>query len=243
MFPLDALISEAEMGDGGAMLIVGFLYQHGFLLPRDSNMAIEWYCKAANNGLNVASYLISTLCDYSDKIESEKAIEYISLAAKKDVVVANHALGIIFEEGKACEKDLRKSEAFYRKAAERGYAPSAYRIAYLYETGAFLGGGQKEALEWYERAAELGEYRGALWLGTKFRNGDGVRKDTAKAVAWYERAAKMDSFEAHQMLSMIFMNGADGLPADEVRMAMHAQEAARLFELKQRLRSEKKIRR
>lgn len=75
---------------------------------------------------------------------------------------------------------------YYAAAAERGHAPSMFRLALMSEYG--LGGPEDKAgaLKLYEGAAAKGETASALTLAERFESGNGVAQDWVRAREYYQ---------------------------------------------------------
>ena len=77
----------------------------------------------------------------------------------------------------------------WRPHAERGDAPSQYRLGALYAKGMGVSLDSKEAAKWYRQAAEQGYADAQYALGGLYAEGAGVEADYAAAAEWYRRAS------------------------------------------------------
>lgn len=86
----------AKRGHPKAMAILGELYYQGYGTPKNKNMAIKYYKKAAKNGITSAQYKAG-LFYFSEKYQNvPKGLSYLKKAAKADYKDANYLLGIIY---------------------------------------------------------------------------------------------------------------------------------------------------
>ena len=51
---LEELVSDAEDGDGYAQLALGYMYEEGDEVPRDLSLAMKWFHRAAERGVEDA---------------------------------------------------------------------------------------------------------------------------------------------------------------------------------------------
>lgn len=105
-------------------------------------------------------------------------------------------------------KDDAKVAALFRKAAEQGYAPAAYRLAKLYEKGS--GGLKKsasEAMRWRRKAADMGITVAMFDVGVAYAQGHGVKRDRKEAAEWFRKAADRGSADAMANLGHMYEKG------------------------------------
>ena len=82
---------------------------------------------------------------------------------------------------KACE--------WFRKAAERGYAPAQHMLGKMYVYGRGVPKDSKTAAYWYDLAAKQGDSTAQFRLGMLYESGDGIPKDAVKAASLYKQSA------------------------------------------------------
>ncbi len=85
----------------------------------DKDNSLFWACKAAEQG--GANELCSLGALYHDFGDLENALIYYKKAADKDDTFALCELGTMYLNGTGVEKDLKKAEACYSRAAALGY--------------------------------------------------------------------------------------------------------------------------
>lgn len=76
------------------------------------------------------------------------------------------------------------AETWYRKAADRGFAPAMNNLGQLYLQGLTGQRDPVEAFRWHLAAAKLGNYPGSLNVSMAYRSGDGVAADPVEADRW-----------------------------------------------------------
>ena len=95
----------------------------------------------------------------------------------------------MYDLGEGVSKDKQKAVAWYRLAAEQGYALSQYTLGVIYEKGDEVAQEPKEAFEWYREAAQQGFAQAQNNLGSMYEHGLGVRNDNVLAHMWYNLSA------------------------------------------------------
>src|SRR5262249_34612450 len=77
-----------------------------------------------------------------------------------------------------------EAEQWYRKAAEKGFAPALNNPRELFRLGLGRDPDLVQAFKWYSAAAERGNPVGAWNLAIAYMHGDGVGHDQAQAERW-----------------------------------------------------------
>lgn len=67
-----------------------------------------------------------------------------------------YELGYMYSHGEGVELNLKEAAEWYRKSAEKGYAPAQYRLGGMYAGGYGVGKDAKEAAKWYRKASLQG---------------------------------------------------------------------------------------
>ncbi|NLR71618.1 hypothetical protein HGI47_12120 [Novosphingobium sp. ERN07] len=117
--------------------------------------------------------------------EHEAAVkEWLGPAAKGDAD-AQFNMGQAYKLGKGVPQDLKRAEAWYRKAAQSGHIKAADTLGLLL----FQDNRKADALPFLQASAERGEPRAMYILGIAHFNGDGVGKDWVRAYALMSRSA------------------------------------------------------
>ena len=109
--------------------------------------------------------------------------------AEQGNMVAQYALGVMYDLGEGVAKDAKQAIKWYSLAAEQGYALAQYALGVIYERGAGVTLEPKEAVKWYRRAAEQGYALAQYALGVMYDNGLGARQDNVLAHMWYNLSA------------------------------------------------------
>jgi TPR repeat protein len=128
-------------------------------------------------------------------------------AAESGDVVAQHNLGVRYENGEGLRRDYTEALKWYRKAAESGYAPSQNNLGNMYAEGIGVEKDNQEARKWYLKAAEQGLARAQYNLGIRSLKVESVARYSAEAIRWFARAAYQGFASAQYMLGHIYREG------------------------------------
>ena len=134
---------------------------------------------------------------------------------------AQYWLGRIYEAGKLLPLDKQKAAYWYRKSAEKGYAPAEYWVCGEHANQDRM---EHERCMW--RAAEKGVPEVQFWLGVAFEQNlwFGVT-DKQEALKWYKRAAEGGQPDAENELGVHYQDG-DGVEQSYVQAAYWFRKAA-----------------
>ncbi len=173
--------------------------------------------------------LISTIC-YSQSPDTGSGVGTgiePTLMAKANAgnPEAEFMVGTKYELGARVAKDPAQAAAWYRKAADRGYAPAQHSLGVLYESGTGVATDFAAAAQWYRKAADQGFAPAQFSLGLCYVHGKGVPEDFGQALAWYEKAAQQKNSDALLNLAFLYHNG-QGVPKDEARSFDLVRQAA-----------------
>lgn len=142
--------------------------------------------------------------------------EWLGPAAKGDAD-AQFNMGQAFKLGKGVPQDLKRAEAWYRKAAEQGHIKAADTLGLLL----FQDNRKADAMPFLQASAERGEPRAMYILGVAHFNGDTVGKDWVRAYALMSRAAGSGLDQATRSLAM--MDGMIPLEQRQMGVSLAAE--------------------
>jgi len=109
------------------------MYAQGRGVPRDIKQAVEWYTRAAQQGLAMAQFNLGTLYSTGGGIprDEAKAADWLERAANKGIAQAQFNLAILYEYGRGVRLNAAKALHWYHQAEEFGYAPATARRRHL----------------------------------------------------------------------------------------------------------------
>jgi TPR repeat protein len=212
------LQAGANQGHAIAMYNLAFRYRNGEGgLPRNANLAYEYFAKAAEAGNVGAMVEIGTLlwCGCGGPRNSVRAVEWLRRAANTGSDEAKRYLGIAyFVGGQDVPADKSEALLWFAQAAEEGDSVSQRYLATMLESGFGLATQQPQLAERYWRLAAYGgdvdaqvEFAEHLLSGRvllKPENGP------AEVVRLLQMAMSLGSSRAALQLAKIYRTGEFG---------------------------------
>lgn len=130
---------------------------------------------------------------------------WLPLAESGDVAAMRN-VGHLYRWGQGVEKDIHQALAWYRRAAEIGFARAQANLAAIYLQGDDgVPVDYAEALKWFEAAAQQGHAVAQYNLGLMYELGLGTAANEAIALGWYNLAAKAGQQDALDRLSKLVL--------------------------------------
>lgn len=120
---------------------------------------------------------------------------------------AKNLMGMMYELGKGVPKNLGKSVAYYRQAAEQGNRYAQYNLAVSFDAGTGVPQNYREAVRWFRQSAKQGVTSAQYDLAVMLEQGRGTKKDYSKAVSWYRKAAEQGHMQAQNNLAWLYESG------------------------------------
>ncbi len=150
--------------------------------------------------------------------------------AENGDAIAQYLVGVAYDvpyrdEGwEGVKQDFGEAAAWYRKAAEQGYAPAQNGLAGLYLHGQGVPRDESQAARYYRMAAEQGDSDGQSNLAWRYMYGEGVSADKVQVYKWLSLSArsatsdtslKMRSWLAMRSFSLPAWTGSTDTDAKE----------------------------
>ncbi len=154
-----ALRYRAATGDPAAQFEIASRYADGFGTKPDLTKAVEWYRRAANQGLAAAQYRLGSLLEHgrgTPKDIGTAAVLY-EKAAIKGNSKAMYNLGVLHAQGALGKPDFQQAARWFTEAAEVGIRDGQFNLAILYARGLGVSTDLEEAYLWFSIAAEAGD--------------------------------------------------------------------------------------
>jgi hypothetical protein len=169
--------------------------------------------------------MIATVCSGQSLAQPSGIDSALMAKASAGNPDAQFRVGAQYELGAHVTKDPAQAAAWYRKAADQGFAQAQHSLGVLYELGNGVPADPATAAQWYRKAAEQGFAPAQFSLGLCYVHGKGVPQDFGQALAWYGKAAKQNNSDAMLNLAFLYHNG-QGVPKDEARSFGLVRQAA-----------------
>ncbi len=151
----------------------GVWYYNGYHLLKDHNPALEWYRRAAAQGLAEAQDAIGVMFMQGEGVSQDyqQALAWYRKAARQGAACCANASGhhvCIWSRRRA------KRQTGYRmvsKSSKQDFAKAQYQLGVAYSTGRGVPENSRNALKWYLKAAEQGFTRAQSALGEIYAHG------------------------------------------------------------------------
>lgn len=135
------------------------------------------------------------------------SINELRTAAKKDEQ-AQYQLGLACLYGRDTTRDEKEAFTWFKKAADKGYAPAEHMLAFCYSAGMGTKQNEPSAFKYYLNAAQHGVVDAQFKVGHCYEKGLGVKVSAPEAVLWYQKAAEAGQMHAQCRLGDLYYSGS-----------------------------------
>lgn len=198
--------SAADLGHADAMGGLGYFYNLGICVAKDSEKALEWFRKGAEKGsaksqYNLGTSLIKSNETYPDEQNISEGIEWIRKAAEQKLPEANLSYGTFAYMGEHnVAQNNEIAAAHFKIAADHGLADAQNYLGTMHENGQGMALDQDQAIMWYRKAALQGHLRAQANLGRAIGTNNSDYQKQAEALAWLSIAAQKGDVTAEKNL-------------------------------------------
>ncbi|NNM58756.1 MAG: sel1 repeat family protein [Legionellales bacterium] len=187
--------TQAATGNMEAEYNLGLIYDDGINTKADYTQAVQWYQKAATQGLAVAQYRLGLLYYNGNGVTQDKkmAAQLYQQAVAQGSPYASVELGSMYQNGEGgLTQDYQKALTLYQQAATAGDVDGSVDAGIMYKEGYGVTKDFVKAQTYYMQAAVTGDADAAYDLGLLYYDGgSGVPQDLNKAYAWFATADKL----------------------------------------------------
>lgn len=190
---LETLRAASSQGSAVAHYYLGEVFSHGIGFPPCLFTAAHHFTAASDLGETRATLQLAHAFFSGKGVDKSltRAFALYKKAAKRDVAEACNCLGIMYEDGLGCERNLNEAQDWFEKGAELGNPDAAYNLAHLVLVRRSRRGSGSES---------GGGRRGSSKV-SKSRRGGGRRPDSLKVMLG--RAAALGSEKARGELEQM----------------------------------------
>lgn len=213
---LARLRAEAQQGDAVAQDRLGLCYLIGRGVEKKVNEAKQWLLKSAQQDYPLAQARLGFIYENEaadDPAKIGDAMRWYQKAAAQRNLAAAYNLALLYQEGKAVQKDQAQAKKWFRVAAEQGLAEAQLNLGALQMADKEYA----EAHDWLAKAAASGNAKAMLNLGRLHQGGLGVPQSDAAALVWYQKSAEAGEWLAMGVLSDAYRAGQLGLEQDSAQ--------------------------
>ena len=185
----------------------------------------QCYCGACNDGKLPSRSPNCPACRAPFRVSEEETFKRLwKLAHDKlpgrHTPAAQYNLGVMYSDGKGVQQDKAEAFKWYKRAAEKGYAPAQHNLSGMYRDGKEVKQDYNEAFKWCKLAAKSGHIGAMTVLGTMYVVGQGVAKDVSKGVYYLQRAAEKGSAGSIKVLAKLQQLNAISTPPPGTRITV-----------------------
>ncbi len=215
-------LPRAEAGDPAAQTLLAEIYSRGLGVARNSQVAADWYMKAAEQGVPEAllqyALILSNKQNASDT-ELLKARNMMRTAADAGNAHAEFNYAQMLVTDRPTSASYRKAYPYFMRAAQKGIPEAQYAVSqYLTNGTAGIESDYEEARKWLTLAARQNFDIAQLELGEWYLNGIGGKRNLRRAFAWTIRAARAGNVAAQASAARLYWGGL-GIEPDEAEAA------------------------
>ena len=134
---LQLFVTLARKGNAAAQTQIGWMYEWGFGVSKDSNEAIKWYRLAAAQGNLEAQRLLGFVYGTGRGVpkDDKEALKWFQLAAAQGDATAQNKLGELYTKGGDVPRDYGEAVKWFRLAAEQGHEDAQNNLGLMYQRG------------------------------------------------------------------------------------------------------------
>jgi TPR repeat protein len=223
------LVKRAEAGDVKAQNHLGWCYENGQGVAKDTNQAAKWFRKSvehlssddlrksadqtyqkASAGDSEAQYTCGSIAwAMKDDVAGQKdslineAISWYTKSAEQGNSKAQVNLGFMYLNGIGVEKDSGKAAKLFSAASEKDDAKAQYYFGQAYLHGDGIEKNENKSFVLFKKSAEQGHVDAQAQLGFAYSLGHGVEVNMAEALKWFKKASSKGSKISRKCIDLI----------------------------------------
>jgi len=149
---LAAARAKAAAGDAIAQFSLGSVLYYG---TRDTVEAVDWFRKAAAQGVSSAEFQMGQLYDFGFGVAQDDrlALDWYRKAAGHGSAAAERSIGDFYAKGRAVTTDPVEAARWYRRGADGDDLRAQYQLGQMYFDGTGLTRDYEAAYLWFTVAA------------------------------------------------------------------------------------------
>lgn len=217
--------------DGMVLYRLGKCYEFGVGVDKDTNLALDYYQKAAEKGSGIACKTLGEFYKIGRYVQRDisKCLEYLNKGSKLKTPGSDEAaimLGDMYHSGDEVEKNETKACDLYRIAADQGNSNAYYRLGMQTFNGWGVEADKTKGMEYWKKGAELNHWGCMYIIGVSYIEGKDLPKDIEKGLYWLEHSADRGLADSRCYLGKVYLRGLHGVPQDEEKGIQHLKAAA-----------------
>jgi len=176
--------------DHEVQFLYGRMCEHGIMMEKNIEEAVNWYKLAAEAGHIGAQRRLGVIHYLGRGVEknTKEAIKWFTMAADQGDAASLSNLASLYYNSE--EPDYQKSFKYYKMLAERGDKDAQFLLATMFRDGEGTEQSYEKAFEWFSKAAQSGDAASQVELGKMYLRGMGVEANNEEAFGLFKKAAK-----------------------------------------------------
>lgn len=227
---LNYLHSAAKSGNGNAECFLGFMYENGFGVAKDPQIATSLMKSAKLHGCADGECEIGRTYSQGQGGKAQNyyiAFLWLNKAAEDGNERAMDDLGWMYKLGHGVKANKKKAVQLFLKAERNGNPFAKYSLAEMYRTGEGIPKGLKKAKALYAESAAFPDRRSleklkTLGFESMWRDAD--KQAYVHAAKYFQSRAKAGDGTAECRLAFLYENGF-GVTKDPQRAAVLMKSA------------------
>lgn len=124
---VSSIQETAKMGNPNAQAFLGWMYEKGYQIKQNDELAVQWYKKAALQSDTFAQNNLGKMYQKGWGVQKseQQAMHWFSQAAEQGYAEAQYNLARIYQKG-SHEQNIEQIEKWLNKAAKQGYQRAQY---------------------------------------------------------------------------------------------------------------------
>lgn len=199
----------ADQGNATAQSQLGFMFELGLGVPKNSAEAVKWHLKAATQGQISSQVALGGIYKNGQGVprNEAEAARWYRKAADLGNLTGQLNIGLMYDLGLGVAQNYAEAAKWYRKVADRGNSAGQLSLGLLYQQGHGVPQDYAEARKWFLKAAEQGDPFAQFQLGAMYADAQGVAQDYAAALKWYRKAADQGDATAQFIIGGMYDRG------------------------------------
>ena len=200
-----------ELGEPRAHANLGWLYQSGYGVTRDSTKAYELLSYGASHGVSSAKAAVGMMLlnGEHDSADIVSGLRKLEEAFQEGYLNAGNHLSDIYFEGKYVEKNVELGHQWLWKVADCGDERSMAILGHYLITGSHGKQDPETGLKLMHQAIDNHFLPAYLWLGTLYKKGNGVEQDFRKAFDLFREGIQAGSRDCEKAVSLLLAEQND----------------------------------
>lgn len=202
---LKQLRQLAGNADPDAQRLLGSVYERGYGVVADPELAASWSKRSADQGYPPGLHAYAWCLNHGMGVERNdvEAVRLYRQAAEQGYIYAQNNLAVAYDRGEGTEKNPAEAFRWFQRSAEGGDLLAQLNLGRLYEAGRGTAQDMTQATRWYLAAAGKGLATAQFKSAVALEYGKGVAKDLPQAIEWYRKAAEQGVEPARDALKRL----------------------------------------